>query len=149
MKWIFLFYFLQISCKEESLVLYSDDPKIAEAWSEAIERAIRKANDDRQTLRKPSSHKIPLRGRSLRKHRQQQKKAGIQVQSIHCLVLCVCVCDYLLHDSKVINVERLSNASAKMHLKDSHVYTGIEELISIISSSLHLSFETTGIKYAI
>lgn len=66
----------KITCKEESLLLFSDVSGVAQAWSDAIEKAIRKANDDRQTLRKPSSHKIPLRGRSLRKHRQQQKKTN-------------------------------------------------------------------------
>ncbi|KAK7477585.1 hypothetical protein BaRGS_00031190 [Batillaria attramentaria] len=66
----------KITCKEESLLLYSDTAGVAQAWSETVEKAIRKANDDRQTLRKPSSHKIPLRGRSLRKHRQQQKKTN-------------------------------------------------------------------------
>lgn len=71
----------KITCKEESLVLYSDDTRTAESWSNVIEKAIRKANDDRQTLRKPSSNKIPLRGRSLRKHQQQQKKSGLQTQS--------------------------------------------------------------------
>ena len=60
---------------------------------------IRKANDDRQTLRKPSSHKIPLRGRSLRKHRQQQKKSilPVSVLMFHCNYFvwvdgCVFVC---------------------------------------------------------
>ncbi|XP_076450012.1 rho guanine nucleotide exchange factor 39-like [Babylonia areolata] len=68
----------KVTCKEESLVLFSEDTGVAAAWSSAIEKAVRKANDDRQTLRKPSSNKIPLRGRSLRKHRQQQKKSAAQ-----------------------------------------------------------------------
>ncbi|KAL8563722.1 hypothetical protein ACOMHN_063490 [Nucella lapillus] len=68
----------KVTCKEESLVLISEDTQVAESWSKAIDKAIRKANDDCQTLRKPSSNKIPLRGRSLRKHRQQQKKSNIQ-----------------------------------------------------------------------
>ena len=32
---------MQVTCKEESLVLYSDDMGAAEAWSKAIEKAIR------------------------------------------------------------------------------------------------------------
>ncbi|KAK6973131.1 rho guanine nucleotide exchange factor 39 [Biomphalaria glabrata] len=69
----------KITCKEESLVLYSDDKKNAREWSEEISKAVRKICDDRQTLRKPSSNKIPLRGRSLRRHRQQQKKLDIKI----------------------------------------------------------------------
>ncbi|XP_059166523.1 rho guanine nucleotide exchange factor 39-like [Physella acuta] len=69
----------RITCKEESLVLYSDDKKNAKEWSEEVDKAIRKVCDDRQTLRKPSSNKIPLRGRSLRRHRQQQKKTDIKI----------------------------------------------------------------------
>ncbi|XP_070199938.1 rho guanine nucleotide exchange factor 39-like [Littorina saxatilis] len=72
----------KITCKEESLVLYSDDTGAAEEWSKVIEKAIRQANDDRQTLRKPSSNKIPLRGRSLRKARQEQKKTAIGVTPV-------------------------------------------------------------------
>ncbi|BFZ15885.1 hypothetical protein BsWGS_18924 [Bradybaena similaris] len=69
----------RLTCKEESLVLYSEDKANARHWSEEIDRAIRKICDDRQTLRKPSSNKIPLRGRSLRKHRQEQKRADVKI----------------------------------------------------------------------
>ncbi|CAG5131031.1 unnamed protein product [Candidula unifasciata] len=69
----------RLTCKEESLILYSEDKANARRWSEDIDRAIRKICDDRQTLRKPSSNKIPLRGRSLRKHRQEQKRADIKI----------------------------------------------------------------------
>ncbi|XP_005099517.1 putative protein tag-52 [Aplysia californica] len=69
----------KITCKEESLVLYSEDQGNAKEWSAQVEKAIRKLCDDRQTLRKPSSNKIPLRGRSLRKHRQKQKKTDIKI----------------------------------------------------------------------
>ncbi|XP_050409278.1 rho guanine nucleotide exchange factor 39 [Patella vulgata] len=63
-----------LSCKEEILLLYSDDQSNANDWINMLEKSIRKLCTDRQTLRKPSSNKIPLRGKSLRRHRRQQKK---------------------------------------------------------------------------
>ncbi|CAL1543406.1 unnamed protein product [Lymnaea stagnalis] len=72
----------RLTCKEESLVLYSEDRKNAKDWSEEVDKAIRKICDDRQTLRKPSSNKIPLRGRSLRRHRKEQKKTDIKIPGV-------------------------------------------------------------------
>ncbi|GFN87770.1 hypothetical protein PoB_001427600 [Plakobranchus ocellatus] len=69
----------KLSCQEENLLLYSDDKENAQQWSEELDRAIRKFCDDRQTLRKPSSNKVPLRGRSLRRHRKEQKKTETKI----------------------------------------------------------------------
>ncbi|RUS81917.1 hypothetical protein EGW08_010303 [Elysia chlorotica] len=69
----------KLTCKEESLLLYSADREDAHQWSQELDKAIRKFCNDRQTLRKPSSNKIPLRGRSLRRHRKEQKKTETKI----------------------------------------------------------------------
>ncbi|PVD33339.1 hypothetical protein C0Q70_04593 [Pomacea canaliculata] len=60
----------KITCKEERLVLFSDEIGVAQSWIDAMEMAIRKAKSDSLTLRKPSSRRIPLRGRLLRTHQK-------------------------------------------------------------------------------
>ncbi|GFS01735.1 rho guanine nucleotide exchange factor [Elysia marginata] len=72
----------KLTCKEENLLLYSDDRENAQQWSQELEKAIRKFCNDRQTLRKPSSNKIPLRGRSLRRHRKEQKKTETKIYGV-------------------------------------------------------------------
>ncbi|XP_048241780.1 rho guanine nucleotide exchange factor 39-like isoform X1 [Haliotis rufescens] len=72
----------QVTCKDESLLLYSDDQHNAKAWSDALEKAVMKLCTDRQTLRKPSSHKMPLRGRSIRKQLQKEKKSDPLVKKL-------------------------------------------------------------------
>ncbi|GAB1601612.1 rho guanine nucleotide exchange factor 39-like [Argonauta hians] len=64
----------QISCKEESIVLYSLDLGEVTSWIDSLETAIKKLSDNRQTLRKPSSNKVPLRGRTLLRQKKLDKK---------------------------------------------------------------------------
>ncbi|XP_052802295.1 rho guanine nucleotide exchange factor 39-like isoform X2 [Mya arenaria] len=68
----------RINCKDESLLLYCLDPEEAKVWVETIEAAIRKLNVNRQTLRKPSSNKVPVRGKSLMKMRIKEKKQDLK-----------------------------------------------------------------------
>ena len=69
----------QVVCKEESLMLYCLDSDEALGWIDAIEAAIRKLNVNRQTLRKPSSNKVPVRGKSLMKVKVKEKKEDLKV----------------------------------------------------------------------
>ncbi|KAH3887402.1 rho guanine nucleotide exchange factor 39-like [Dreissena polymorpha] len=68
----------RVNCKDESLLLYCTDPEEARCWVEALEAAIRKITVNRQTLRKPSSNKVPVRGRSLMKMRLRERKQDIK-----------------------------------------------------------------------
>lgn len=62
-----------ISCKEESLLLLSHDPQNVQQWMETLELAIKKLCNNRSTLRKPSSNKLPMRGKSLWRQKKQEK----------------------------------------------------------------------------
>ncbi|KAL3841556.1 hypothetical protein ACJMK2_019680, partial [Sinanodonta woodiana] len=64
----------RITCKDESLLLYSADADEVKYWIETTEEAIRKLCLNRQTLRKPSSNKIPLRGKSVIRKQIKDKK---------------------------------------------------------------------------
>lgn len=70
----------QITCKEEILVLYSLDPDDVSSWVDALESAIRKLSENRSTLRKPSSNKVPLRGRTLRQKKSEKKNGRRNLQ---------------------------------------------------------------------
>ncbi|XP_036363182.1 rho guanine nucleotide exchange factor 39-like isoform X1 [Octopus sinensis] len=70
----------QITCKEESLVLYSLDPAEVTNWIECLESAIKKLTENRQTLKKPSSNKVPLRGRTLLRQKKLDKKNSRKVR---------------------------------------------------------------------
>ncbi|XP_063397965.1 rho guanine nucleotide exchange factor 39-like [Mytilus trossulus] len=62
-----------IACKDESLLLLSHDPENVQQWVETLESAIKKLCKDRSTLRKPSSNKLPMRGKSLWRQKKQEK----------------------------------------------------------------------------
>ncbi|KAL4225608.1 Rho guanyl-nucleotide exchange factor [Mactra antiquata] len=64
----------KISCKDENLLLHCNDAQDALCWVESIENAIRKINLNRQTLRKPSSNKVPVRNKSLIKMKLRERK---------------------------------------------------------------------------
>ncbi|XP_060588006.1 rho guanine nucleotide exchange factor 39-like [Ruditapes philippinarum] len=68
----------RINCKEESLLLYCNDPDEAQSWVEDIDSATRKLNVNRQTLRKPSSQNVPVRGKSLLKMRLRERKQDLK-----------------------------------------------------------------------
>ncbi|XP_053384716.1 rho guanine nucleotide exchange factor 39-like [Mercenaria mercenaria] len=68
----------RINCKEESLLLFCTDPDEAQSWVDCTEAAIRKLNVNRQTLRKPSSQNVPVRGKSLLKMRLRERKQDLK-----------------------------------------------------------------------
>lgn len=68
----------RITCKKERLLLKCSDPEEARAWVDTIEASIKKISTDRQTLRKPSSNKEPVRGKSLLKMRLREKKQDLK-----------------------------------------------------------------------
>ncbi|KAK3103494.1 hypothetical protein FSP39_019615 [Pinctada imbricata] len=72
----------RLSCKDESLLLYTTDPSDGKQWMDTLETAIKKLSSNRSTLRKPSSHKVPLRGKSLWKIRKQERKQDDKVKKI-------------------------------------------------------------------
>ncbi|XP_048780867.2 rho guanine nucleotide exchange factor 39-like [Ostrea edulis] len=72
----------KITCKEESLLLFSNDPDDMKSWITALDSTIRKLNNNRSTLRKPSSNKAPMRGRSLWKQRKLEKQRDQQIRRI-------------------------------------------------------------------
>uniref|UniRef100_K1R8D2 Uncharacterized protein n=1 Tax=Magallana gigas TaxID=29159 RepID=K1R8D2_MAGGI len=69
----------KITCKDESLLLFSNDPEEMKSWTNELDSAIRKLSNNRSTLRKPSSNKAPMRGRSLWKLRRQEKQKDQQL----------------------------------------------------------------------
>lgn len=52
---------LKLSCKEEILLLYTDNSEVGTAWIQAIKTTIRRFSEFRKTLRKESSAKRPIR----------------------------------------------------------------------------------------
>ncbi|XP_041366523.1 rho guanine nucleotide exchange factor 39-like [Gigantopelta aegis] len=70
-----------ISCKDECLLLYSDDTQNAKSWTADVNKAISKLCTDRKTLRKPSSNIMPLRGKSLRRKTRADKKEELSIKS--------------------------------------------------------------------
>lgn len=72
----------KITCKDESLLLFSNDPEEMKSWTNELDSAIRKLSNNRSTLRKPSSNKAPMRGRSLWKLRRQEKQKDQQIRRI-------------------------------------------------------------------
>ncbi|XP_033752641.1 rho guanine nucleotide exchange factor 39-like [Pecten maximus] len=68
----------KVSCKDENLLLYTMDQEEAKSWITALETHIKKLSSNRSTLRKPSSTMAPMRGKSLFKHRQKERKVDNQ-----------------------------------------------------------------------
>ncbi|XP_069133251.1 rho guanine nucleotide exchange factor 39-like [Argopecten irradians] len=68
----------KVSCKDENLLLYTSDQEEAKSWITTLETHIKKLSSNRSTLRKPSSTKAPMRGKSLFKHRQKERKVDNQ-----------------------------------------------------------------------
>ncbi|XP_061174840.1 rho guanine nucleotide exchange factor 39-like [Saccostrea echinata] len=72
----------KITCKDESLLLFSNDPDDMKSWIKELDSAIRRLSNNRSTLRKPSSNKAPMRGRSLWKQRKLEKQRDQQIRRI-------------------------------------------------------------------
>nr|XP_022335356.1 rho guanine nucleotide exchange factor 39-like isoform X1 [Crassostrea virginica]XP_022335357.1 rho guanine nucleotide exchange factor 39-like isoform X1 [Crassostrea virginica]XP_022335358.1 rho guanine nucleotide exchange factor 39-like isoform X1 [Crassostrea virginica]XP_022335359.1 rho guanine nucleotide exchange factor 39-like isoform X1 [Crassostrea virginica]XP_022335360.1 rho guanine nucleotide exchange factor 39-like isoform X1 [Crassostrea virginica]XP_022335361.1 rho guanine nuc len=72
----------KITCKDESLLLFSNDPEEMKSWTNELGSAIRKLSNNRSTLRKPSSNKAPMRGRSLWKQMKLEKQRDQEIRRI-------------------------------------------------------------------
>ncbi|OWF53014.1 Rho guanine nucleotide exchange factor 39 [Mizuhopecten yessoensis] len=68
----------KVSCKDENLLLYTHNQEEVKSWITALETHIRRLSSNRSTLRKPSSTKAPMRGKSLFKHRKKEQKIDDQ-----------------------------------------------------------------------
>lgn len=62
---------IKLTCKEEALLMYTDNPEIGNSWVTAIQSAVRQYSESRQTLRKESSAKRPLRRAALLKQKME------------------------------------------------------------------------------
>ncbi|XP_071446442.1 rho guanine nucleotide exchange factor 39-like [Hetaerina americana] len=64
-QWVMGKTIFKVTCLNESFVLYSSSPDESGSWVAALSDAVRQFHEHRQTLRKGSSSKRPLRGRDI------------------------------------------------------------------------------------
>ncbi|XP_013402225.1 rho guanine nucleotide exchange factor 39 [Lingula anatina] len=64
----------KVTCKNESVLLFSEDKKTVSSWITALEEAIGVNKECRQTLRKESSAKQPMRRTGFLRMKKQEKR---------------------------------------------------------------------------
>ncbi|KAG8222268.1 hypothetical protein J437_LFUL001466 [Ladona fulva] len=75
-QWVMGKTIFKVSCLNENFVLYSSSHEESESWVSALQEAVKQFRECRQTLRKGSSSKRPLRGADINNLWQNSPKLG-------------------------------------------------------------------------